>query len=376
MVERKEKIEQNVRNKYDTEKYEYWFANIRNMSHIKKRKLVQQVHDIREIYNIESLKKNPLMRLTDLEVEMIESAKKNWDLEREYEKLNEKNISMVLYGKPNYPKRLLPYIDAPYALFYKGNLPDEKRKTIAIVGARRCSHYGEKYAREYGELLARYGVQVVSGLAKGIDGIAQRATLDSGGDSYGILGSGVDICYPRDHIGLYKDLEGNGGIISELPLGSPPLALHFPLRNRIISGLSDAVIVIEAKERSGSLITADLALEQGKEVYALPGMVDSELSRGCNELIKQGAGLLNNPQEFMEELGICEQITSRNIIENKKTLETTEKLVYSCLCVDAKPIEWIYMQCKLPIPEVINTLVSLELKGYAREISRNYYVKI
>lgn len=360
----------------DEEKYVYWLAGIRNISHAKKREILLKVNNIKEIYDVELLKKHPFIRLSDVEVESLQSSKKAWDLEREYEKLQVKEIKMVSCLQSQYPMRLRPYQDSPFALFYKGTLPEEERKTVAIVGARRCSPYGEKYASEYARLLARCGVQVISGLAKGIDGIAQRATLEEGGTSFGVLGSGIDICYPREHIGLYKDLTEQGGVISEQPLGVQPLPLHFPLRNRIISGLSDVVIVIEAKERSGSLITADLALEQGKDVYALPGMVSSELSRGCHELIKQGAGLLNNPTEFMQETGICEQITSRNTKENQKVLETKEKLVYSCLCVEAKPIDWILSRSKLTIQEVVNILVSLELKGYAKEISRNYYVKL
>ncbi len=375
MVVKEEKLYGKYLEKQE-EKYVYWLASIRNLTHMKKREILLKVNNIEEIYDVEFLKKHPFIGLSDTEIEILQLAKKSWDLEREYSKLQEKEIKMVSCLQSKYPMRLRPYQDAPFALFYKGELPEEERKTVAIVGARRCSPYGEKYASEYAQLLARCGVQVISGLAKGIDGIAQRATLEAGGTSFGVLGSGIDICYPREHIGLYHDLTEQGGVISELPLGIQPLPLHFPLRNRIISGLSDAVIIIEAKERSGSLITADLALEQGKEVYALPGMVSSELSKGCHELIKQGAGLLNNPTEFMQEMGICEQITSRKTKENKKVLETKEKLVYSCLCVDAKPIDWILSRSQLSIQEVVNILVSLELKGYAKEISRNYYVKL
>lgn len=372
----RERENYNYRQDEEEEMYLYWLASIYKLSHEKKRGLLQNTYNIKEIYEVETLCKNPFLHLSDADIRVMKEAKNHWDLHSEYAKMKEKNIKIATYGDVHYPKRLLPYKDAPFALFYKGELPKDYIKTVAIVGARTCSHYGEKYASEYAGLLARCGVQVISGLARGIDGIAQRAAIEEGGTSYGVLGSGVDICYPRAHIGLYQDLTLHGGVISEVPLGTAPLALNFPLRNRIISGLSDAVIVIEAKERSGSLITADLALEQGKDVYALPGMVNSELSRGCNELIKQGAGLLNNPDEFMQELGISEQNKSRNTDENKKILETDEKLVYSCIRVDPQPLEAIQRECELPIQEVTNLLVSLELKGYIRQISRNYYVKL
>lgn len=360
----------------EEEKYVYWLSSIHKISHVKKRKLVEYTESYKEIYEMKHFMKNPFIGLTDLEMELLKLSKKNWDLQGEWEKSKEKNIQTVIYNESHYPKRLAPYKDAPFALFYKGELPKEDRKTVAIVGARRCSAYGERYAIEYGHLLAQCGVQVISGLAMGIDGIAQRAALEVGGTSYGILGSGIDICYPRSNIGLYHDLTTHGGVLSELPIGVPPLALNFPLRNRIISGLSDVVLIIEAKERSGSLITADLALEQGKEVYALPGMIDSELSKGCNELIKQGAGLLNSCEEFMREIGVSMQKKPIITTENKKVLESVEKLVYSCLCLELRHLDWIVKGSKLPIQIVIDTLVSLELKGYIREVSRNYYIKL
>ncbi|MFI3207850.1 MAG: DNA-processing protein DprA [Eubacteriales bacterium] len=355
-------------------KYEYWFASINKLSHKKKRMLIEKIKDIESIYHIEKIKQNPFLGLTDREIHVIEQAKENWDIEGAYEKAIRQGIKVVTWEENAYPRRLRPYQDAPYALFYKGELPAEEIKTVSIVGARRCSPYGEKYAVEYSKLLVDCGVQVISGMARGIDGLAQRTAIDEGGKSFGVLGCGVDICYPRENIGLYRDLSMKGGIISEQPIGIQPIPANFPLRNRIISGLSDVILIIEAKERSGSLITADLALEQGKEVYALPGMVSSELSRGCNELIKQGAGLLNNAEEFMEDIGICIQNKSRNFKENKIMLETKEKLVYSCLCLEAKHIDCILEQTKVPIHELMNILITLELKGYIQEKSKNYYV--
>lgn len=369
-------INTNININIEEKKYEYWLASIVNLSHMKKRRLVECVMDIRDIYNIEALKKYPMLMLSDEEIGILKQAKKEWNLLEEYDKCNEKNIKLVTWKDENYPNRLRPYRDAPYALFYKGELPEEDKKTVAIVGARRCSHYGETYACEYGRILAENGVQVLSGLAKGIDGLAQRAAIQAGGNSFGVLGSGIDICYPREHIGLYQDLCKQGGILSELPIGVPPIGRNFPLRNRIISGLSDIILVIEAKERSGSLITADLALEQGKEVYALPGQVDSELSKGCNWLIKQGAGLLNNSEEFMNEMGINTRKNKINCVENKIMLESKEKLVYSCLRVQSQHIDCILNQVEIPIQEVINILVSLELKGYIKEVSKNHYVKL
>ncbi len=283
---------------------------------------------------------------------------------------------MVTYFEDNYPKRLINIPDPPFTLFYKGRLPDENKLSISIVGARRCTPYGELYTMEFSSLLAKQGIQIISGLAKGVDGISQRSALEVGGVSYGVIASGVDICYPREHIGLYQDLLKDGGVISEQPLGVAPQRHHFPLRNRIISGLSDIVIVIEAKERSGSLITADMALEQGREVYALPGPVNSQLSRGCNRLIKQGAGILISPQDFIEDIGLIVSLDNK-ISDNKQiVLESLEKLVYSCLDLQAKNIQTIYEETNIPIGELMSTLTGLDLKGYVSEVSKNNYVKV
>ena len=276
-----------------------------------------------------------------------------------------------------YPGRLLELQDFPYALYVKGRLPDQESKKAAIVGARRCTPYGEKYAVEFGKILAGCGIEIISGLAHGIDGMGQRGALMGGGRTFAVLGSGADVCYPREHIGLYVDiLNQGGGILSEYPPGTPPLPQNFPPRNRIISGLSDAVLVMEAREKSGSLITADLALEQGRDVYALPGPVNSELSIGCNRLIQQGAGLLLDPESLLNEWNFNVSGRTGKEDKNKKMLETTEKLVYSCLGLYPKNVDRLVEETKLGAGELLNILVSLELQGYIREISKNYYIKV
>jgi len=197
----------------------------------------------------------------------------------------------------------------------------------------------------------------------------------------GVQTCALPICYPRDHIGLYMDIiEHGGGILSEFPPGTPPLAMNFPMRNRIISGLSDAVLVMEARVRSGSLITADMALEQGKDVYALPGPLDSPLSAGCNQLIQQGAGILLNPENLLEEWGIETNVLCRNTEikneKNKKVLESTDDLVYSCVGLYPKNVDQIAQESRVEIRKLMSILVTLELQGYIREITKNYYIRI
>lgn len=211
-------------------------------------------------------------------------------------------IRKITRAMAEYPGRLREIPDPPACLYVKGRLPDDWRPSAAVIGARDCSAYGKSVALRLGKRLGEAGVQVVSGMARGIDGFSQEAALDAGGTSFGVLGCGVDICYPARNRGLYEKLCAGGGIVSEYEPGTPPKAWHFPPRNRIVSGLADVVIVVEARAKSGTLITVDMALEQGKEVYAVPGRVTDSLSVGCNQLIKLGAGLLLDTEEFLEEL--------------------------------------------------------------------------
>ncbi len=282
---------------------------------------------------------------------------------------------MLEADHPLYPKRLKPLKGAPKKLYVAGKMPAEDRLTVAIVGARECSQYGRSMAKELGKALALCKVQVISGMARGIDGAAQMGALEAGGESFAVLGCGVDVCYPREHRKLYEKLLERGGILTEQPPGMQPLPQFFPARNRIISGLSDVVVVIEAKEKSGSLITADQALEQGKDVYALPGPVNSNLSRGCNQLLKQGAGVIVSVEDFLEELQIsCLEKIEKNI-ENKNSLESEEKLVYTCLDLYPKSPAEIAEGTGLPIARIMSVLFELEWKGYIQEIAKNYYVR-
>ena len=220
--------------------------------------------------------------------------------ERIEEELAQAGISFVSALEEGFPDKLREIPDPPFGIYYKGKMPGEKEPAAAIIGARLASGYGREQARRFGRQIGACGIAVISGMARGIDGIAQKAALDAGGKSYAVLGCGVDICYPEENRELYERLQQQGGVLSEYPPGMQPIAKLFPPRNRIISGLSDLVLVIEARKRSGTLITVDMALEQGREVYALPGRVSDALSDGCNRLIRQGAGPATCPQDILE----------------------------------------------------------------------------
>ena len=182
----------------------------------------------------------------------IQAFAAHYDVLGEYERMTERGILFVTIRDASYPQRLSVVSDAPYALYYVGRLPDAGKRSVAMIGARNCSEYGKKMAGEFGAVLAQAGVQIISGMARGIDGISQQAAIDAGGYSLGVFGCGVDICYPAENRALYESLLAEGGVCSEYPPGIEPLAVLFPPRNRIISGLCDGVLVIEAKERSGT----------------------------------------------------------------------------------------------------------------------------
>lgn len=215
--------------------------------------------------------------------------------------MNRKGIFFTCRGEPDYPSKLIQIPDPPEGIYFRGKLPEE-RLSVAVVGARDCSEYGARVAEELGRYLGEQGVQVISGMARGIDGISQAAALSAGGSSFAVLGSGVDVCYPASNRALYEKLLERGGILSSYPPGTAPLSMNFPPRNRIVSGLADVLVVVEAREKSGTLITVDMALEQGREVYVAPGRITDRLSDGCNRLLRQGAGVFLSPREFLAEI--------------------------------------------------------------------------
>lgn len=214
----------------------------------------------------------------------------------------EQGIHLICMADEVYPERLAKIPDPPMLLYYKGRLPDAHIPSVAIVGARECSTYGEYVANQLGQALGLSGIQVISGMARGIDGISQRAAVENGGASFGVLGSGVDVCYPKSNQALYEKLCENGGVLSSYPPGTMPTSANFPPRNRIVSGLSDALVVVEARAKSGTLITVDMALEQGKDVFVVPGRITDRLSDGCNRLLSLGATPFLTPNDFIRQL--------------------------------------------------------------------------
>ncbi len=381
----------------EQEMYEYWLARLAGISAGRKMQLRAQFHTAKELYHAgfflhDLLKPKEQQALKKAQHEPLTELAWQWD------NLQKKGIRFVPFFAPEYPPSLTQIQDPPYALYVKGSLPDPDRPAVALVGARSCTPYGEKMALLFGEALAAAGVQVISGMARGIDSAGHRGALNGsrqagdrpGGEdpaTFAILGGGVDVCYPRENIGLYMDLADRGGLLSEQLMGSPPKAANFPARNRIISGLSEVVLVLEARKKSGSLITADLALEQGKDVYALPGPVTSPLSEGCHQLIRQGAGILLSPEDLLEEMGLRKKYgpgekttgwpreEKENSDKSEKILASPKNLVYSFLDFSPKGIQELAEKSALAPEVLLGELVELELEGKVEEVSKNFYIR-
>jgi len=361
----------------ETEKeYLYWLSQAPSIGAAAIRRLWDRHHSFALIYNMEGTQLKAQGLLNSKGAEGFEAWKKHFrECMEEYHKLEEKGMHFVAFLEEEYPRRLLPFHGSPAGLYVKGRLPQENRPTAAVIGARECSHYGDQTAACLGRCLAKAGVQVISGMALGIDGAGHRGALEAGGDTYAVLGCGADICYPQAHFSMYLDIPQKGGIISEYGPGKRPIARNFPMRNRIISGLSDVIIVVEAREKSGSLITVDCGLEQGKDIFAVPGRLTDDLSRGCNQLIRQGAGVITCPEDILEYFRIPVEKGLRVDEKNENRLAKKEKMVYSCLDLQPKFIDRIVEESGLPLGECLTLLLELELGGHIVQTASHYYAK-
>ncbi|MDO4324331.1 MAG: DNA-processing protein DprA [Lachnospiraceae bacterium] len=355
------------------EKYWEWLCSIPGMYRTQQEILLRFFKNPEEIYRASEKELDYLKEKGCRWIGRVRQAQDE-TVEKIMHRNREKGIQFISHEHTMYPKRLRGLSDRPYGLFYRGRLPQEERKTVAVVGARMCTRRGKERAEQIAAGIAGAGGQVVSGAAYGIDGAAQWSALSSGGMSFGILGCGADRCYPAGHAQLFEHLAQEGGLISEFPPGTAPMRMHFPMRNRIISGLSDVVVVVEARKKSGSLITAEFAAEQGRIVMAVPGRPEDELSEGCNELISQGAGMILSVESFISSI-FPDYISYKKQLSEDLILAPAEKLVYSSLDLHSKSL-WELEECTvLSLAELSESLLALERKGLIKEAGRNYYMR-
>lgn len=288
------------------------------------------------------------------------------------ENLKKLGAYFITFLDKEFPSRLLFIDDAPYLLFIKGKIIDEDENSVAIVGARKSTSYGELACKQIAQDLSMRKICIISGLALGIDALAHKTALENNNRTIAVIGNGIDLVYPRRNERLYKEIAEHGAVVSEFPLGEQPLRFNFPVRNRIISALSKLVIVVEAQKRSGSLITARLALEQGRDVYAVPGNIFSANSEGCNMLIRDGAGIYTNCDDLIETSSLVDG--SQNIEREEIELSDDERTVYEIINNGDSNYEIILSKSNFDSASLSAILTILELKGLiTSQGQRTYY---
>ncbi len=307
-------------------------------------------------------------------LENLLKARRDIDLEQEWQRVQQSGVKVITRVDANYPANLQALENAPPLLYVRGDLDDADLWAIAIVGTRRASVYGREVARTVTQDLAAAGVTIVSGLALGIDTIAHKVAVDAGARTIAVLGSGVDQIYPAENRGLAARIAANGAIISEYPLGTRPEAGNFPPRNRVISGLSKGVVIVEAPHRSGALITAKFAADQGRDVFAVPGNILNPGSAGCNELIQQGATPLLSAQNVLDQLNF-QHLISRQHTQRLAPADPLETKILEQLSQEPRHVDEIVRQAAMPPPQVAGLLTLLELKGLVRQVGAMSYVR-
>lgn len=288
--------------------------------------------------------------------------------------LEKKGIAFLHHGGPDYPEILANIFDPPPGLFVRGSILEIDSRAVAMVGSRKATRYGLGVAAKLAGDLAVAGVTVVSGMARGIDTAAHKGALAAGGRTVAVLGCGVDVIYPRENEDLMEEIASRGALISEFPPGTRPQPWHFPVRNRIISGLSEAVVIVEAAERSGALITADFALDQGRDVLAVPGNITSEMSRGPNRLIRQGARPVENAGDILEEMGLDRLFRKEETVRPGVALSPEEEAISRVLTFEPRTLDSLVELSGLPAQKVLVALTFLEMKRLARQLPGRLYV--
>jgi DNA processing protein len=306
-------------------------------------------------------------------VDALLTVRSRMSLDGEMERLERQGVQVVVCEDQVYPSRLKEIYDYPPVLYVKGNLPSQDEPCLAVVGTRRPTIYGRQATEEIVTDLVRSRITIVSGLARGIDSVAHRAALDAGGETIAVFASGLDITYPKENTRLAQSIMEHGALVSEHPLGVKPRPESFPLRNRIMSGLSLGILVVEAGERSGALITAHQAVEQNREVFAIPGSILSPASQGTNRLIQEGAKLVRNHTDILQELNLT-IIVQQGEIKEFSPANDAETAILKQLGPEPNHIDEICRRSGLTMPEVSSTLAMLELRGIARQVGNMNYV--
>ncbi len=351
----------------------YWigFNLVKGIGPVRLRTLLDTFQDVQSAWmaNPAQLKTTGL---GDRLVQRLVETRRSTDLEEVLATIHQHGFGVLTWADDRYPESLRDIPQSPPVLYLRGELTDQDLDGVGIVGTRRYTSYGRQVAEEVSRYLAREGFTVISGLARGIDGFAHRAALEGGGRTIAVLGSGVDHIYPPEHRELAGAIAQSGCVLSDYPLGTPPEGQNFPPRNRIISGLSRAVVVIEAGQRSGALITAKYAGDQGREVFAVPGPIYAPQSKGTNMLLKEGAHPVLQPEDILDVLRLTGQGSPR-MIQREMPASQDEADIFGALDLEPLHVNEIAARVNLPVEQVTSTLAVMELKGLVRKTAGMEY---
>lgn len=356
----------------DTLRYWLGFNLVRGIGPVRLRMLLDFFGDIRSAWEAPE----QVLREVKLDRRSLQNLLKlrhQVDLDEVLRQVERAGAQVLTWDTPDYPNLLRQITDAPPVLFVRGTLTPADEWSVALVGTRKATIYGREVAHRLATDLVQNRVTLVSGLARGIDSIAHKAALDAGGRTLAVLGSGVDHIYPAEHRKLADAIIENGALISDYPLGTRPEAANFPARNRIISGLSLGVVVVEADVKSGALITADFALDHGREVFAVPGSILSRASAGCNRLLRDGASIVTEIGDILETLHL-DQVSEKQLAREILPANATEAAILERLTAEPRHLDELSREIELPVEMISSTLVMMELKGMTRQVAPLQYV--
>ncbi len=358
-----------------TSETSFWlaFSHIRGIGAVRYRKLLDFFGDLSVAWQAD--KKELLSAgLSEKAADLVVSTRKTLFPEKLEDELERKGIKFLTWDSSSYPRYLLEIAQPPPVLYYIGDILPEDELAIAIVGTRNVTKYGRQITQDTAAYLAANRITVVSGLARGVDGIAHQAAIEAGGRTYAVLGSGVDVIYPPEHRKLAREIVKQGALISDYAPGTKPDGINFPPRNRIISGLSRGTVVIEAGERSGALITSKFAIEQNREVFAVPGSVLSQMSKGTNQLIADGATPMTNPIIITDTLNLARTGIERK--REKLDISSTEKNILRVLGDESLHIDEICARTSMTIEKLTAELTMMELKGIVQRENGMEYQRV
>jgi DNA processing protein len=357
----------------------YWLAlnSLSDIGPVIAKRLLSNFGSPENIFNMSSGELKKVEGVGENRVKSIAGFNRWGSIQKEIDNAEKNRVKLITIHDSAYPEGLKHIHNAPLVLYVKGALTDADKFAVAIVGSRTSTNYGIQIAESMSHKLTLSGLTVVSGMARGIDTASHKGAIKAGGRTVAVLGSGIDVPYPARNRGLMKEIESSGAVISEFPLGTLPNKENFPKRNRIISALSFGVIVIEATLDSGSLITVGYALEQGKEVFAVPGNITSKNSKGTNDLIKKGAKLVESAEEVIAELrpqlkGVLME-DRLNSVKTLPTMNDDEKVIFSCLSNEPKHIDSIIREMNIATGRALSLLLNLELKGIVKQIEGKHF---